>query len=106
MLKLKMGLLIFMAFVLASSSAWVVQAKPKAKRKILVERLVGKVVNNKGRGRLKDGSYINYKGWIKCKKGDRIETYLFYNPHSKFVDDVLYRVDYKIPRKGKKRKGE
>jgi len=70
------------------------------KGSVLVERVIGKVKNNKKDGRvLNHGNnpynYISYKG-IKCKKGDIIVTYVLYNPENNYEDDIIARWDYII----------
>lgn len=72
------------------------------KGKILVERVIGKVKNNKGDGQvLNNGdnteyNYICYKNHIDCKKGDIIVTYVLYNPENNIEDDIIARWDYKL----------
>ena len=70
---------------------------------VLVERVIGKVKNNKGDGKvLNNGNnpynYICYKGWINANKGDVIVSYVLYNPESNSNDDVIARWDYKLKR--------
>lgn len=74
----------------------------RRKGKILVERVIGKVKNNKGDGQvLNNGdnteyNYICYKNHIDCKKGDIIVTYVLYNPENNIEDDIIARWDYKL----------
>lgn len=69
---------------------------------ILVERIIGKVKNNKKDGRVlnvpKNEKYYNYISYkdIDCKKGDIIVTYLLYNPETNGEDDIIARWDYKL----------
>ena len=77
--------------------------------KIIVEKIVGKVTNDKLDGEIlncnaeeggytnKDGgNYINYKRVEGAKKGDKILTYYIYNPFTNEQDDVLTRLDFII----------
>lgn len=67
----------------------------KRKNKVLyIERIVGKVINNRLDGRTTDGYYISYrcmKG--KAHKGNVIITYCVYNPYTHWVDDIDERYD-------------
>ena len=60
-----------------------------------IEVVDGKVVSKNGNGKDSLGYYISYKG-IDCHKGDRIRTYLAYNPFTNYTDDVIERWDYVI----------
>lgn len=77
--------------------------------KIIVEKVIGEVVNHKLDGKIlncdiddggytnKDGgNYINYERVDGAKKGDKILTYFIYNPFSNEQDDVLTRLDFII----------
>lgn len=77
--------------------------------KIIVEKIVGKVTNDKLDGEIlncnvddggytnKDGgNYISYKRVEGAKKGDKILTYYIYNPFTNEQDDVLTRLDFII----------
>lgn len=77
--------------------------------KIIVEKIVGKVTNDKLDGEIlncnaedggytnKDGgNYINYERVDGAKKGDKILTYYIYNPFTNEQDDVLTRLDFII----------
>lgn len=77
--------------------------------KIIVEKIVGKVTNDKLDGEIlncnaeeggytnKDGgNYINYERVEGAKKGDKIVTYYIYNPFTNEQDDVLTRLDFII----------
>lgn len=68
---------------------------------IYIEVVKGKVTNNRGDGKVinnggKDNFYINYRGHIDCKKGDRILTLFIYNPHTNAEDDIICRLDFKM----------
>lgn len=67
----------------------------KRKNKVLyIERITGKVINNRLDGRTTDGYYISYrcmKG--KVNKGDTIITYCVYNPYTHWIDDIDERYD-------------
>lgn len=77
--------------------------------KIIVEKIVGKVTNDKLDGEIlncnvddggytnKDGgNYINYERVEGAKKGDKILTYYIYSPFTNEQDDVLTRLDFII----------
>ena len=77
--------------------------------KIIVEKIVGVVTNDKLDGKIlncnvedggytnKDGgNYINYKRVDGAKKGDKILTYYIYSPFTNEQDDVLTRLDFII----------
>ena len=77
--------------------------------KIIVEKIVGKVTNDKLDGEIlncnaeeggytnKDGgNYISYERVDGAKEGDKIVTYYIYNPFSNEQDDVLTRMDFII----------
>lgn len=61
--------------------------------KLIIERCVGVVTNSNKNGKLKDGNYISYAN-VKCKQGDKIITYLIYNPQTNSIDDVTARYDF------------
>lgn len=67
----------------------------KRKGKTLyIERIVGRVINNRLDGVSSNGGYISYqclKG--KVKKGNTIVTYCVYNPFTRWIDDVNDRFD-------------
>lgn len=61
---------------------------------LYIERIVGRVINNRLDGVSSNGGYINYsclKG--KAKKGDTIVTYCVYNPYTRWIDDISDRFD-------------
>ena len=77
--------------------------------KIIVEKIIGKVINHKLDGEIlncnaeaggytnKDGgNYINYERVDGAKEGDKILTYYIYSPFSNEQDDVLTRLDFII----------
>lgn len=77
--------------------------------KIIVEKIVGEVTNDKLEGRIlncnaedggytnKDGgNYISYERVEGAKKGDKILTYYIYSPFTNEQDDVLTRLDFII----------
>lgn len=77
------------------------KATTHRKGTVLVERVIGRVKNNNGDGKvLNNGNnpynYICYKDWIDCKKGDVIVTYVLYNPENNVEDDFIARWDYKL----------
>ena len=76
---------------------------------VFVERIIGKVKDNNGNGKVlnlpkdadKTFDYISYKG-IDANKGDIIVTYLLYNPETNGDDDIIARWDYVIVKANKK----
>ena len=77
--------------------------------KIIVEKIVGKVTNDKLDGEILNcdtedggyintdgGNYINYERVDGAKKGDKILTYYIYSPFTNEQDDVLTRLDFII----------
>jgi len=65
------------------------------KNKVLyIERIVGRVINNRLDGKTSDGYYISYKSLKgKVHKGSLIITYCVYNPYTHWVDDIDERYD-------------
>jgi len=64
------------------------------KNKVLyIEKCTGVVTDRKLNGRRKLGyiSYRSLKG--KVRKGDYVVTYLVYNPHTSWIDDIAERYD-------------
>lgn len=72
-------------------------AKMLRKRKgktLYIERIVGKVTNNRMDGETSCGYYISYKSLKgKAHNGDTIITYCVYNPFTRWTDDVDERYD-------------
>ena len=79
------------------------------KGKIIVEKIIGEVVNHKLDGKIlncdtdnggytnKDGgNYISYERVDGAKEGDKILTYYIYSPFTNEQDDVLTRMDFII----------
>lgn len=77
--------------------------------KIIVEKIIGKVTNQKLDGEIlncnaedggytnKDGgNYISYERVEGAREGDKIVTYYIYSPFSNEQDDVLTRLDFII----------
>lgn len=77
--------------------------------KVIVEKIVGKVINDRLDGEIlncdieeggytnKDGeNYISYQRVDGAKKGDKILTYYIYNPFTNEQDDVMTRLDFII----------
>ena len=77
--------------------------------KIVVEKIIGEVVNQNLDGKIlnasnkqenylnkSDGLYMNYKRVDGAKRGDKILTYFIYNPFTNEQDDVLTRLDFII----------
>ena len=72
---------------------------------VFVERIIGKVKDNNGNGKVlnlapdnKEYDYISYAK-VKANKGDIVVTYLLYNPESNGEDDIIARWDYIIVHK-------
>lgn len=63
-------------------------------KKVIIEKIYGTCVNNKGDGRTSDGYYISYKGIKGVKKGSKVKTLLTYNPKTNSIDDVIKRKDF------------
>lgn len=77
--------------------------------KIIVEKVIGEVVNDSLDGKIlntgtnsenyqnkNDSLYINYERVKGAKQGDIILTYFIYNPFTKAQDDVMTRLDFII----------
>lgn len=66
----------------------------------LVEVTTGTVLNAAGDGKEdlpEPYNYISYKHMpFETKPGDRIVTYLVYDIHSDYVDDIIARYDYPL----------
>lgn len=62
--------------------------------KLIIEKCIGTVTDDKKNGSLEDGSYISYTDVDDCTKGDTVITYLIFNPDTNYVDDVIERFDY------------
>jgi len=61
---------------------------------LYIERIVGRVINNRLDGVSSNGGYISYKCLKgKVHKGDTIVTYCVYNPFTRWIDDVSDRFD-------------
>ena len=73
---------------------------------IIVEKIIGTVINKKKDGRIMGGdpnyNYISYSGVKGAKKGDVILTICIYTPGNKAEDDICERFDYIIDRTKKK----
>ena len=61
---------------------------------ILVERIKGSCLNDKGDGRTADGYYISYSRVKGHKAGRKYTTYAVYD-NTKYSDDVIERFDYR-----------
>lgn len=61
---------------------------------LYIERIIGKVVNNRLDGETTEGHYMSYRCLRgKAHKGDVIITYCIYNPFTKWIDDIDERYD-------------
>ena len=76
-------------------------------QRILIERVIGTVVDDQGNGRVLNinyntdpqgyYNYISYAGQyenIQPQKGDVMITYIIYNPGTTGEDDYIGRIDY------------
>ena len=77
--------------------------------RIIVEKIIGEVTNQKLDGKIlncdtdnggytnKDGgNYISYERVDGAKQGDKVVTYFIYNPFNNEQDDVMTRLDFII----------
>lgn len=69
--------------------------------KLIIERVVGYVIDWDGNGivlnaRDRNYDYISYAGIRGARPGDLVVTYLYYNTETNYVDDVIYRSDWTI----------
>ncbi len=63
-------------------------------RVLYIERIIGRVINNRLDGRTSDGHYISYKSLKgKVHKGNKVITYCVYNPYTHWIDDIDERYD-------------
>jgi hypothetical protein len=68
---------------------------------LIIERVVGIVLNDAGDGKVlnTDDPYYNYISY-RCignfRTGDIVVTYLYYNPETGYIDDVIYRSDWTV----------
>lgn len=61
---------------------------------LYIERIVGKVINNRLDGRTSGGHHISYRSLRgKVAKGDVVITYCVYNPFTRWIDDIDERYD-------------
>ena len=73
--------------------------------KIIIEKLLGKVINETGDGKIlnpndKDHDYISYNSHMEdFEVGDIIVSYCIYNPDTAYDDDIIERFDYIVDRK-------
>ena len=69
---------------------------------IIVEKIIGTVINKKKDGRIMGAdpnyNYISYKRVKGVKKGDTILTICIYTPGNSYTDDICERFDYIIDR--------
>lgn len=72
----------------------------KRRNKVLyVEKIIGRVVNNKLDGRTSNGNYISYRSLRgKVRKGSKVVTYFIYSPYTTWTDDIDERYDTIIRR--------
>lgn len=61
---------------------------------LYIERIIGKVINNRLDGETTEGHYMCYKSLKgKVHKGDVVITYCVYNPFTRWIDDIDERYD-------------
>lgn len=63
---------------------------------LIIEKVVGTVLDEELNGAAEgiENYYISYKSVEGVKKGDKVETYFVYNPHSQYFDDTIARIDF------------
>ena len=62
---------------------------------ILVEKITGSCINEKGDGKDEDGNYISYHNMnFKVEKGGKYTTYLIYE-NDNSIDNIIGRIDYR-----------
>lgn len=63
----------------------------------LVEVANGKCLNAKKDGKILNGdrryNYISYRGVKSCHTGDKVKTYLYFDPNCNYTDCIYRRVD-------------
>lgn len=73
------------------------QLTHRKNRTLLIEVVTGTVTDSDMNGRVDTISKYNYISYRDCKgwahKGDRIRTYLIYNPSNNYEDDIIFRCD-------------
>lgn len=76
----------------------------KRKNRILyIEKVTGRVLNNRLDGRTTNGNYISYRSLKgKVRKGDVVITYCIYNPYTHWFDDIDERYDVVIKQKARR----
>lgn len=67
--------------------------------KLLVETVVGTVVDDEGNGKVNeprdpDYDYISYRYVNGVEKGNTVVSLMLYNPSTDYVDDIIERFDY------------
>lgn len=61
---------------------------------IYIEKVNGRVINNRLDGRTSTGGYISYQSLRgKVHKGNYVTTYLIYSPYTTWLDDIDERYD-------------
>lgn len=73
------------------------QLTHRKNKTLLIECVTGTVTDSEMNGRVDTKSQYNYINYRDCKgwayKGDRIRTYLIYNPSNNYEDDIIFRCD-------------
>ena len=69
--------------------------------RMIVEHLVGKVLDEDGNGIVMNTeddnyNYISYSHLEDIEPGQVYDTYLYYNPDNNYEDDILYREDIPV----------
>lgn len=64
-------------------------------RTLYIEICTGKVLDNKGNGRVDTKSKYNYISYKRTgfRKGSKVRTYLVYSPYNNYEDDITERFD-------------
>jgi hypothetical protein len=69
--------------------------KRKGKKTVYIEKLISKSKGNYGYT-IKGHYYIKYNR--KVKKGNKVVSYLLWNPYTNYIDDVVAVADCKMIR--------
>lgn len=73
------------------------QLTHRKNKTLLIEVVTGRITDADYNGRVDTRSEYNYINYRTCKgwayPGDRIRTYLIYNPSNNYEDDIIFRCD-------------
>lgn len=76
-----------------SERFWSIIESRKGKPFYYVEKVTGRVINNKKDGKDVNGYYICYKGVKGAKRGDKVLSYFVYSRNNNYCDDIIARYD-------------